>query len=244
MKDQFPEVKVMGERAILIEFKPEINEKLLEKILFHKMVIEEYYVELNIEVINTYSSLLIYYLFDIENVYSEVLTVKRLLETPNIPKNLNSQLYYIPVCYDLDFGLDLEFLASQKKLPIEEIIGLHTQPVYTVYFIGFLPGFLYLGGLDKKLHISRKEQPRMKVEKGAVGIGENQTGIYPKSSPGGWQIIGKSPVDFFDRNSMPPCEIVAGDKLKFYSITRTEFDEISNELSLGNFHIKKEKYEG
>lgn len=244
MKNEYPEVKVMGERAILIEFKPEINEELLEKILFHKKVIEEYYIEPIVEVINTYSSLIIYYVSYIENVYSEVLTVKELLNTPNIPKKVNSLLYNIPVCYDPGFGLDLEFLANQKKCSVAEIISLHTQPVYTVYFIGFLPGFLYLGGLDKKLHISRKEQPRMKVEKGAVGIGENQTGIYPKASPGGWQIIGKSPVDFFDRNSKPPCEIGAGDRVKFYSITRKDFDEISDEIYSGNFQIKKEIYEG
>lgn len=244
MKDEFPEVKVMGERAILIEFKPEIDEKLLEKILFYKKVIEDYHIELKVEVVNTYSSLLIYYISNIEDVYSEVLTVKELLNTPNIPKKVNSLLYYIPVCYDLDFGLDLEFLAHQKDCSVKEIISLHIQPVYTVYFIGFLPGFLYLGGLDKKLHVSRKDQPRMKVEKGAVGIGESQTGIYPKSSPGGWQIIGKSPVEFFDRNSEPPCQIIAGDKVKFYSITRTKFDEISEEIISGNFQIKKGNYEG
>ncbi|MFO8146872.1 MAG: 5-oxoprolinase subunit PxpB [Gillisia sp.] len=244
MKKEFPEVKVMGERAIIIEFKPVIDEKLLEKILFYKKIIEEYYIKLKVEVINTYNSLLVYYVYDIENVYSEVLPLKGLLDTPNIPKKVNSLLYYIPVCYDLDFGLDLELLANQKSCSVAEIINLHTLPVYTVYFIGFLPGFLYLGGLDKKLHISRKEQPRMKVEKGAVGIGENQTGIYPKSSPGGWQIIGKSPVDFFDRNSVPPCEIDAGDKVKFQSITRKEFDEISDKINSGIFQIKKEKYEG
>ncbi len=244
MKNEFPDVKVMGERAILIEFKPDINEKLLEKILFHKKEIEEHYVELKVEVINTYSSLLVYYISDIEDLYSEVLPLKGLLGTPNIPKKVNSLVHYIPVCYDLYFGLDLEFLAKQKKCSVAEIISLHTQPIYTVYFIGFLPGFLYLGGLDKKLQISRKEQPRMKVEKGAVGIGENQAGIYPKTSPGGWQIIGKSPVDFFDRNSEPPCGIVAGDKVKFYSITKTNFDEISDEINSGNFQIKKENYEG
>lgn len=227
----------------MVEFEPEINEKLLGKILFCKTVIEEYYIELKVEVINTYNSLLIYYNSDIEDVYSEVLIVKELLDTTNIPKKVNSLIYHIPVCYDLDFGLDLEYLANQKKCSVLEIIRLHTQPVYTVYFIGFLPGFLYLGGLDKALQISRKEQPRMKVEKGAVGIGENQTGIYPKSSPGGWQIIGNSPVDFFDRNTEPPCELLAGDKVKFYSISRKEFDEISEEISLGNFNLKKENYE-
>ena len=244
MKKEFPEVKVIGERAVLVEFEPEISEKLLEKILFYKKSIEEYYIKVNVEVINTYNSLLIYYISNIENIYNEVLAIEQLLSTPNITKKVNSILFHIPVCYDFEFGLDLEYLASQKECSVEEVIVLHTRPVYTVYFIGFLPGFLYLGGLDKKLHTSRKEQPRMKVEKGAVGIGENQTGIYPKSSPGGWQIIGNSPVDFFDRNIQPPCEIFAGDKVKFYSISRKRFDEIKDEINSGNFQIKKENYEG
>lgn len=243
MKDEFPVVKAMGERAVLIEFEPGIHEELLERILFHKEVIEQYYIKQKVEVLNAYCSLLVYYIEDIEDVYSEVLTLKELLDRPNIPKKINSLLHYIPVCYDLDFALDLEFLAGQKNRPVAEIIRLHTQALYSVYFIGFLPGFLYLGGLDEKLRISRKGKPRMRVEKGAVGIGENQTGIYPRSSPGGWQIIGRSPVDFFDKNSEPPCEIMPGDKVRFYSITRGEFDAISEEIRSGDFQIKKEKYE-
>jgi KipI family sensor histidine kinase inhibitor len=107
-----------------------------------------------------------------------------------------------------------------------------------------LPGFLYLGGLDKKLQISRKIQPRMLVQKGAVGIGENQTGIYPKSSPGGWQIIGNSPVPLFDKNRLPPCEISAGDKVKFYQVSKSEFEKISEEITQGKFQFKKTNYEG
>ncbi|PKD16664.1 allophanate hydrolase [Salegentibacter salinarum] len=238
----FPKIKPMGERGILIEFQPEISEKLLEKLLFYKNKLEEFYTEVNVEVINTYNSLLISYMFSIENLYDEILTVKKLFDEAKIGKINNQQVFHLPVCYDEEFGWDLELIAEEKELSKEEIIKLHTAPFYTVYFTGFLPGFLYLGGLDKKLQISRKNQPRMKIEKGAVGIGENQTGIYPKSSPGGWQILGNCPVQLFDKNNDPPCGISAGDKVKFYSVSKAEFEEISAQVSEGKFQLKKENY--
>ena len=234
----------MGERAILIDFEPEISENTLEKVLFHKNEIEDHYSKVKVEVINTYNSLLVYYDCTIENVYGEVLALKGLFQGTKITKKTIVQLYNIPVCYDAEFGLDLKLISRKKKLSLDQIIRLHTQPIYTVYFIGFLPGFLYLGGLDKKLQISRKTQPRMEVQKGAVGIGENQTGIYPKTSPGGWQIIGNSPVPIFDKNKVPPCEISAGDKVKFYQVSKSEFLKISEEINEGKFQFKKGDYEG
>jgi KipI family sensor histidine kinase inhibitor len=234
----------MGERAILIEFEPEISENTLETVLFHKNEIEDHYSKVKVEVINTYNSLLVYYDYTIENVYGEVLALKGLFQGTKITKKTIVQLYNIPVCYDAEFGLDLKLISRKKKLSLDQIIRLHTQPIYTVYFIGFLPGFLYLGGLDKKLQISRKTQPRMEVQKGAVGIGENQTGIYPKTSPGGWQIIGNSPVPIFDKNKVPPCEISAGDKVKFYQVSKSEFLKISEEINEGKFQFKKGDYEG
>ncbi|MBZ9630531.1 5-oxoprolinase subunit PxpB [Salegentibacter sp. LM13S] len=240
----FPKIKPMGERGILIEFEPEISERLLEKLLFYKNKLEELYTEVNVEIINTYNSLLISYMFSIENLYDEVSAVKELLSEAKIGKINNRQIFRLPVCYDEEFGWDLELIAEEKNLSKEEIIKLHTRPFYTVYFTGFLPGFLYLGGLDEKLQISRKNQPRMKIEKGAVGIGENQTGIYPKSSPGGWQILGNCPVQLFNKNNDPPCEISAGDKVKFYSVSKAELKEISAQVSEGNFQLKKENYEG
>lgn len=234
----------MGERSILIEFEPQISEICLEKVLFYKNQLENFYLKETVEVINTYNSLLIIYVTDIENVYDELLGVKEVLSGTNIVKKLKSKLHHIPVCYDPEFGLDLPYISEQKKLTQSQIIALHSAPVYTVYFTGFLPGFLYLGGLDEKLQISRRESPRMLVSKGAVGIGEKQTGIYPKSSPGGWQIIGNSPVNFFDKNQDPPCEILAGDKVKFYAVTRSEYDVIFNEVKSGKFRLRSEKYEG
>lgn len=244
MKQKYPQIKPMGDRAILIDFEPEISENSLNKLLNLKEIIEEELVEDKVEVINTYHSLLIVYVFTIENIYNKLSALKELVSRANIGKNINSQIYHIPVCYDEEFGLDLELIAESKKLKISEIIQLHTTPIYTVYFTGFLPGFLYLGGLDEKLKISRKETPRLKVEKGAVGIGENQTGIYPKTSPGGWQIIGNSPVTFFDKSRNPPCVISAGDKVKFYSVSKSQYLQISEEIKSNNFQLKSEKYHG
>ncbi len=244
MSADYPQIKPMGDKAILIDFEPNIDEKSLEKLLNLKEFVENELVEDKVEVINTFCSLLIIYTHTIENVYDKVLAIKDLVSRANIVKNIDSKIFDIPVCYEEEFGLDLEYISKDKNLKIPEIIKIHTAPVYTVYFIGFLPGFLYLGGLDERLVISRKISPRMKVEKGAVGIGENQTGIYPKTSPGGWQIIGSSPVSFFDKNSNPPCEILAGDKVRFYSISKPEYLQISKKIEQGKFQLKSEKYHG
>ena len=234
----------MGERALLLDFEPEISEVLLEKLLFLKDYIEQNLVKQEVEVINTYHSLLVYYQNGIEDIYSEISSIKRLLREAKVRNKKLNEIFHIPVCYDLTLGLDLEYLSLEKKLSIEEIISLHTAPVYTVFFSGFLPGFLYLGGLDEKLFFQRKEKPRMKVEKGAVGIGEKQTGIYPQTSPGGWQIIGNSPVPLFDPTSNPPCEISAGSKIKFYAVHPGEFQKISEEVRTGEFKWKKEPWNG
>lgn len=243
MGNDFPKISLMGERSILIEFKPDIDENLLEKLLNYKKLLEIKFIELKVEVINSFSSLLIIYRSNIEDVYSAFSVINEVLEVGNVVKNIEPQLFHVPVCYDLQYGLDLPEMARKINLSESEIINLHTSPNYTVYFLGFLPGFLYLGGLDKKLQISRKDQPRLEVQKGAVGIGENQTGIYPKTSPGGWQIIGNSPVSLFDKNSDPPCEISAGDKVKFYSVSEEKFQEIKESVRTGKFQLKKEKYE-
>ncbi|MCM4160218.1 5-oxoprolinase subunit PxpB [Antarcticibacterium flavum] len=237
-------IKPMGEKAILLEFEAEISEKMLEKVLSLKNVLENFFIKERVEVINTYHSLLIIYPFTIEDVYEKISALKELLDRANIGKKHESDLFHIPVCYDPSFGWDLEFISEAKGLPFEEIINLHLQPIYTVYFVGFLPGFLYLGGLEKALQFSRKKEPRLEVPKGAVGIGENQTGIYPKTSPGGWQILGRAPVEIFDKNENPPCEISAGDKIKFYPIDLQEYEVVREQISAGKFQLKKEIYEG
>ena len=240
----FPKIMRLGERAILIQFEPEISENVFRKTLAAEKFLQKNILKSKVDITATYNSLLISYQAAIEDTYNEVLALKEEFAAANIHDNLNSRLFYLPVCYEEEFGLDLEVISRAKELKKEEIISLHAAPEYLVYFTGFLPGFLYLGGLDKKLHFPRLKQPRQEVQKGAVGIGENQTGIYPQKSPGGWNIIGNSPVPLFDAFANPPCEIKAGDKIRFYEVSLEEHREIAAQVKKRQFVFRKEENAG
>jgi inhibitor of KinA len=133
----------------------------------------------------------------------------------------------IPVCYDPEFGIDLHYVSTRRNLSVEEIIELHLSRTYRVYMIGFLPGFSYLGQLDERLVIPRKLKP-VPVSPGSVGIAGTQTGIYSLHCPGGWQIIGKTPMKLFDPAAVIPVKLKSGDQVCFYRISRDEFDQSLN----------------
>lgn len=141
---------------------------------------------------------------------------------------LDFRIWEIPICYDEEFSLDIEDLCSLSHLEKNYIIEKHLERSYTVDMIGFLPGFLYLGDLDKALYFNRKSNPRKKVPKGSVGIAGNQSGIYNIESPGGWNIIGRTPMELFRKEKNPPLEIRQGDKIIFKRITREQFDQFNN----------------
>lgn len=132
----------------------------------------------------------------------------------------------IPVCYDLSLGIDLEEMAITKDLSVEELIQLHSNHTYRVFMIGFLPGFSYMGTVPEKIIMPRKAQPRTKVLAGSVGIAGQQTGIYPFDSPGGWNIIGQTPVKLFDAERKDPVYLQAGDLVKFIPITLEMFHQL------------------
>jgi len=215
-----------NEHSILIEWPSIIDENVLQDILNFKIALLKKYIELKVEIINTYNSILINYISTIENIYDEFLNLKIVysgLEEQSLPKQ---RLWEVPVCYDEEFGIDLDNFSKEKELSKTEIIQRHSQQIYTIYFIGFLPGFLYLGGLDESLHLDRKTTPNLNIKKGAVGIGGNQTGIYPQNSPGGWHIIGNSPIDFFNSKKENPCFAKASDKIKFIPVSKEEYHSI------------------
>ena len=149
--------------------------------------------------------------------------IKKLMEEDMEISSLPSRKIKIPVCYAEKYALDINEISKEKKLPVDEIIRLHTAKKYRVYMIGFLPGFAYMGEVDEQIAIPRKAQPRTKVEAGSVGIAGMQTGIYPLNSPGGWQIIGKTPVKLFNKEKDDPVLLQPGDEIEFYSITKDEF---------------------
>lgn len=230
-----------GNRAILILWEDKMDVNILSEILYVKKNIEEIKLKEIVEVNNTYNSLIINYVFAINNIYDEISVLKDLLKKANIDKIYKGSKYIIPVCYHEKFSLDLEEVCAQKKLEVEEFISTHTTPIYTLYFMGFLPGFLYLGGLPKSLQISRKKTPRLRVEKGSVGIGEKQTGIYPQISAGGWQIIGNCPLTLFDASLEKPTPFSAGDQIKFKAVSLEEHQDILNKMELGEYRLEKVK---
>ncbi|MFD2874297.1 5-oxoprolinase subunit PxpB [Mucilaginibacter ximonensis] len=132
----------------------------------------------------------------------------------------------IPVCYGGEFGSDLQELASLLKMDTAELVKLHSEAVYQVYMIGFVPGFAYLGGMDKRLESPRKTTPRKSVPAGSVGIAGMQTGIYPLQTPGGWQLIGRTPLQLFDVKRAQPSLLKAGDEVVFKPITEAEFSQL------------------
>jgi KipI family sensor histidine kinase inhibitor len=132
----------------------------------------------------------------------------------------------IPVCYGSDFGPDIETVADTNQLTVAQVIELHSEPEYLIYMVGFTPGFPFMGGLSEKLHTPRLETPRTLVPEGSVGIANNQTGIYPVASPGGWQLIGRTPVKLFAPGRKNPFLYQAGDRIKFKPISAAEYTHL------------------
>lgn len=207
---------------------PAINEKVIS---LHKTLQQSAF-EGFIESVPAYASLAVFYdVLKIKTVtqlpaYAFVKNqLIRLLEQLNTATDLSTEIIKIPVCYDPEFGMDIQDLAELHRITVSEIIQLHTAEIYKIYMIGFTPGFAYMGKVVDQLITPRKEQPRLKVAAGSVGIAGSQTGIYPIDSPGGWQVIGKTPYRLFDANRPTPCMLSAGDRVQFFSIDKNEFEQ-------------------
>lgn len=227
-----------NERSILIEWPAIIDENILQDVLVFKEKIEINNFKQSVQVISAYSSILIICIHTIDNVNDVFLDLKQLYLNQVYNKGKDSKIFQIPVCYDAEFAMDLDAYSEAIKMSKDDIIRLHSDTIYTVYFIGFLPGFLYLGGLNSALHLDRKTTPNLNVKKGSVGIGGKQTGIYPQDSPGGWHIIGNSPIELFNPKQNPPCFIKAGDMIKFHPISKSEYQNIKSEILNSNFDFK------
>lgn len=224
-----------NERSVLIEWPAIIDECILQDVLSFKNKIENIFHKVIVEVVSSYSSLLVIYKNTIDNVNGLFLSLKQVYSNENFIKHSDSKLFKIPVCYDHEFATDLNDFSEAVNVSGTEIVKRHSEVVYTVFFIGFLPGFLYLGGLDSTLYLDRKITPNLNVKKGAVGIGGKQTGIYPQNSPGGWHIIGNSPIELFNSKQNPPCFIKAGDKVKFEAISKSKYLKIQNAIAVSSF---------
>lgn len=229
--------KLFGSSAILVEWPANISQEIIQDIISFERQVKE--IESILDTIIAYNSLLIRYKNSIIDNEIMISQLKKIYTASSYLINQDQFLWQIPVCYDVSFGIDLEEIACKKKCSVAEIIRLHTEVDYLVYFIGFQPGFLYLGGLHQNLHVPRKSNPRVRVDKGSVGIGGSQTGIYPQNSSGGWNIIGKSPLNFFNMKASNPCFAKPGDRIQFVSVDLHTFYQIEREDANQKFRIKK-----
>lgn len=160
--------------------------------------------------------------------------VAPLLGSPLPPRPESAPTVEIPVCYESEFAPDLSSVAHHTSLTAEQVIALHSGGDYFVYFLGFSPGFAYLGGVPHQLQVPRLASPRKHVPAGSVGLAGRQTGIYPHDSPGGWQMIGRTPLRLFVPSADPPSRLQLGDRVRFRRVTRDEFDRLASEQ--GSLH--------
>ena len=217
-------------KSILISWPNLINDDVLFDVLSFKKSIQLTNKAL-VDVINAYNSLLVVYDKSIDNIYDEIESLKLVYSYKKNDIIESKIVWKIPVCYNDYFGTDLENISKKTNIDKDEIIELHYKNTYRVCFLGFLPGFLYLSNLNKRLYFPRKVQPDLNIIKGSVGIGGNQTGVYPSNSPGGWNIIGNSPVNFIDKDKLHKISFASpGDSIKFYPIDFKEHNYISKNL--------------
>lgn len=211
-----------GDSALVVEAGNEISPKLNQKIRGLVLALEEYALPGIRELVPTYRSLMILYDPAIILFTELIEHIKHLevhVQTVELPE---PRIVEIPVVYGGDFGQDIDYVADYHDLNTEEVVALHSGRDYLVYMLGFTPGFCYLGGMAEELKTPRLETPRTLIPAGSVGIAGQQTGVYPIDSPGGWRIIGRTPLRLFDPQRTPPVLIQAGDYVRFTPIQYQE----------------------
>ncbi|HTH55378.1 MAG TPA: 5-oxoprolinase subunit PxpB [Cyclobacteriaceae bacterium] len=212
----------LNETTALVSFGDNIDLDVNERIIALHHTVTNNPFQGFVESAPAYSSLAVFFRLPIRFG-----TVKKILETHiKSSESLESHgsAIEVPVLYD---GDDLDVVAQQHQLSREEVISIHAAKLYRVFMLGFLPGFPYMGTVDQRIATARKNSPRTLVPAGSVGIAGIQTGIYPQSSPGGWQLIGRTPLKIFNAKKELPCLLKPGDSVKFYSITRLEFEKLN-----------------
>ncbi|MFT8539278.1 MAG: 5-oxoprolinase subunit PxpB [Leuconostoc mesenteroides] len=215
-----------GDTSINVVFENVVSEKISNQVLSIAKLVERQHINGLVDIIPAYRE--VTFVFDplvIDIASFKYFLEKQLNKMDGEIVDKNGRHYDIPVLYNDEVGLDLLEVAKYHGLSIEEVIHLHTAQAYRIYMLGFLPGFAYLGGLDAKLHTPRKNTPRLRIPAGSIAIGGEQTGYYPVDSPGGWQIIGQTPLVMFDSNR-PEIKLHAGDRMKFYAIDKLEFQKL------------------
>lgn len=230
-----PEILICGDRAVTVRIGDKIEQETGKRVqtLFSSLAKKN--INGITELIPAFCSLTVCY--DPERIsYKKLCRI--ILGESGLQSNSTlekKKIHHIPVLYGGNFGPDLSDVARLSGLSEHEVVKRHTAPDYMIYMLGFLPGFPYLGGLDKSIETPRLESPRTSIPRGSVGIGGSQTGIYPIESPGGWRLIGRTPILPYDPSRTPPVLYEAGDFIRFVPISVGEYEKIEREVADGSY---------
>ncbi|MCM3116933.1 5-oxoprolinase subunit PxpB [Neobacillus sp. MER 74] len=227
-------IRPLGDSALVIQLGDGISPATHERVKNLSNLLEKEPFTGLIESVPSYNSLTIYYNpvavyysssdNELSNPYKKVSAfILALLDKLGTSEISEQRLITIPVLYGGEFGPDLEYVANYHGLSVEEVIQIHSSNDYLVYMIGFAPGFPFMGGMDERIATPRKDSPRLAITPGSVGIAGKQTGIYPLETPGGWQIIGRTPLDLFLPELSPPTLLQSGDRIRYVPITLEEY---------------------
>jgi inhibitor of KinA len=218
-------IDALGDSALIINLADEISDSsgLLARVLSAAATIEGAKLPGVVDVTSSYESVAVF--FDLPQVEPDIEDkIRVLIASAGVRASGKKRRVQIPVCYDDEFALDLDRVANHTSLTPDAIVTLHSSAEYTVACIGFMPGFPFLAGLPQQLRVPRLESPRTKVSAGSVAIANTQAGVYPLESPGGWNVLGRTPLQLFRVNESPPTLLRPGDCVQFRRITRAQFD--------------------
>ncbi|WP_138419911.1 5-oxoprolinase subunit PxpB [Aquibacillus sediminis] len=230
--DVFP----LNDHAVIIELGNEINLEVHKKVKTVTTLLDNDPFDWMVEYVPSFTTVTVYY--DPVKVYQDTNRLPYELVCQQINNVMKDQttvtfeeqrVIDIPVCYGGELGPDLDDVAKYNQLTKQEVIDIHTGGEYVVYAIGFAPGFPYIGGMSAEIATPRRQSPRVTIPAGSVGIAGEQTGVYPVDTPGGWQLIGNTPMKLFQPNQQPPSLLQAGDQIKFYAITKDEYERWGKE---------------
>ena len=227
-------VRSAGDTAFVVEFGDTIDRELNARVMaLHRAVVAARLPGI-VETLPTFRSLMVFY---------DPLTATRAQLEPQVlaltaatgERAAAGKLWRLPVCYDGEFAPDLAEVAERRKKSVEQVVALHVGATYFAYVLGFMPGFAYLGGLPAELDLPRRKEPRVRVPQNSVAIAGEMTAIYPWESPGGWHLIGRTPIALFDLRREQPILWSAGDEVQFTRIDRNAHDRIAAQVADGSF---------